>query len=115
MVLGVRGLKNKLIWIVFVDTPRSRRLNTDSKSNVLFYLTGHGGEDFLKFQDDEEISAYELADSFQQMYQKKRYNEFLFVIGKSTKHINLFTFEKFYNFKSDHHFYSFFMQKNIRD
>lgn len=62
------------------DTPRSRRLNTDSKSNVLFYLTGHGGEDFLKFQDDEEISAYELVDAFEQMYQKRRYNELLFII-----------------------------------
>jgi len=62
------------------NTPRSRRLNTDSKSNVLFYLTGHGGEDFLKFQDDEEISAYELADAFEQMHQKKRFNEFLFII-----------------------------------
>jgi len=62
------------------DTPRSRRLNTDSKSNVLLYLTGHGGEDFLKFQDNEEISAYELADAFEQMHQKKRYNELLFII-----------------------------------
>ena len=57
-----------------LDTPRSRRLNTDSKSNILFYLTGHGGENFLKFQDDEEINAFELADAFEQMNQKKRYN-----------------------------------------
>ena len=62
-----------------LDTPRSRRLNTDSKSNILFYLTGHGGENFLKFQDDEEINAFELADAFEQMNQKKRYNELLFI------------------------------------
>lgn len=62
------------------DTPRSRRLNTDSKSNILFYLTGHGGENFLKFQDDEEINAFELADAFEQMNQKKRYNELLFIV-----------------------------------
>uniref|UniRef100_F6S8C9 GPI-anchor transamidase n=2 Tax=Ciona intestinalis TaxID=7719 RepID=F6S8C9_CIOIN len=30
------------------DTPRSKRLNTDDRSNVLVYMTGHGGEDFLK-------------------------------------------------------------------
>ncbi|CBY09919.1 unnamed protein product [Oikopleura dioica] len=62
------------------DTPRSRRLGTNSKSNVLFYLTGHGGENFLKFQDDEEISAKELSDAFEQMKQKERFNELLFII-----------------------------------
>ena len=63
----------------FIDTPRSRRLNTNAKSNILFYLTGHGGENFLKFQDDEEINAFELADAFEQMKQKNRYNELLFI------------------------------------
>ena len=68
-----------LFMCLCLDTPRSRRLNTDSKSNILFYLTGHGGENFLKFQDDEEINAFELADAFEQMNQKKRYNELLFI------------------------------------
>ena len=35
--------------------------------------TGHGGENFLKFQDSEEISNVELGDAFEQMWQKKRY------------------------------------------
>ena len=35
--------------------PRSKRLLSDSGSNVLVYLTGHGGDDFLKFQDQEEM------------------------------------------------------------
>jgi len=30
------------------DTPRSKRLLSDDRSNVFVYLTGHGGEDFLK-------------------------------------------------------------------
>ncbi len=34
---------------------------------------GHGGDGFLKFQDHEEISSAELADAFQQMWQKKRF------------------------------------------
>ena len=34
--------------------------------------TGHGGENFLKFQDSEEISNEELGDAFEQMWQKKR-------------------------------------------
>ena len=36
------------------------------------YLTGHGGNEFLKFQDNEEISAFDIADAFEQMWQKKR-------------------------------------------
>lgn len=35
-------------------------------------LTGHGGNGFLKFQDSEEISNVELADAFEQMWQKRR-------------------------------------------
>ena len=31
-------------------TPRSKRLLTDEGSNLLVYMTGHGGEGFLKFQ-----------------------------------------------------------------
>lgn len=34
---------------------------------------GHGGDNFLKFQDAEEIHTVDLADAFAQMWQKKRY------------------------------------------
>ena len=37
-----------------------------------FLLLGHGGDGFLKFQDAEEISNYELGDAFEQMWQKQR-------------------------------------------
>ena len=36
-------------------------------------LSGHGGDGFLKFQDAEEVSSVELADAFEQMWQKRRY------------------------------------------
>ena len=52
--------------------PRSKRLLTDDRSNIFVYMTGHGGNEFLKFQDSEEISAFDLADAFEQMWQKKR-------------------------------------------
>ena len=54
------------------SVPRSKRLLTDERSNVFVYMTGHGGNEFLKFQDNEEISAHDIADAFEQMYQKKR-------------------------------------------
>ena len=60
--------------------PASKRLLTDEGSNVLIYMTGHGGNEFLKFQDSEEISSWDLADAFSQMREKKRYNELLFMI-----------------------------------
>ncbi|KAF2749295.1 hypothetical protein M011DRAFT_465733 [Sporormia fimetaria CBS 119925] len=62
------------------DMPRSKRLLTDDRSNILVYMTGHGGNEFLKFQDAEEISAFDLADAFEQMWEKKRYHEMLFMI-----------------------------------
>ena len=37
--------------------PRSKRLLSDGGSNVLVYLTGHGGDEFLKFQDKEQVQA----------------------------------------------------------
>ncbi|EER26706.1 glycosylphosphatidylinositol anchor biosynthesis [Coccidioides posadasii str. Silveira] len=62
------------------DVPRSKRLGSDAGSNVLVYMTGHGGDQFLKFQDSEEIGAWDLADAFGQMWEKKRYSELLFMI-----------------------------------
>lgn len=42
--------------------------------SVVFFdfLQGHGGNGFLKFQDSEEITNIELADAFEQMWQKRR-------------------------------------------
>eukprot|EP01066_Platyproteum_vivax_P004530 Platyproteum_vivax@DN15889_c0_g1_i1.p1 len=61
------------------EVPRSKRLLTNEKSNIFIYMTGHGGDEFLKFQDWEEISSQDLADAFRQMYEQKRYHKLLFV------------------------------------
>jgi phosphatidylinositol glycan class K len=58
---------------------KNKRLMTDENSNILIYMSGHGGNDFLKFQDAEEISSKDIADAFHQMHIKKRYNEILFI------------------------------------
>jgi len=62
------------------EVPRSKRLLTDDRSNILVFLTGHGGDEFLKFQDAEELSSYDIADTFAQMWEKRRYNEILFIV-----------------------------------
>lgn len=75
-------------------TPRSKQLLTNEGSNVLVYLTGHGGDGFLKFQDSEEVTSQELADAVEQMWQKRRYNEIFFMID-TCQAASLF--EKFYS------------------
>ena len=75
-------------------TPRSKRLLTDAGSNILIYMTGHGGDGFLKFQDSEEITNIELADAFEQMWAKRRYNEIFFMIDTCQA---ASMFQKFYS------------------
>ncbi|ORY86413.1 GPI-anchor transamidase precursor [Protomyces lactucae-debilis] len=62
------------------EQPASKKLLSDENSNILIYMAGHGGNEFLKFQDAEEISAFDIADAIAQMHEKRRYNEILFMI-----------------------------------
>ncbi|CAF3089142.1 unnamed protein product [Rotaria sp. Silwood2] len=86
----VRILTNRLPEV----TPVSKRLLSDETSNIFIYMTGHGGDGFLKFQDNEEISAIELADVIEQMWRKKRYHELFFVVDTCQAAT---LFEKFYS------------------
>jgi phosphatidylinositol glycan class K len=60
-------------------TPRSKKLLPGPKSNVLVYITGHGGAGFIKFQDQVELRDGEISDAIAQMYARRRYNEILFL------------------------------------
>jgi len=42
-------------------------------------MSGHGGNEFLKFQDAEEINSADIAEALQQMHLKRRYHEILFI------------------------------------
>lgn len=57
-----------------------RRLDTDSSSRLLIYLTGHGGEGFLKFHDQQELTASDLGDALLQMWLQGRYGEALILV-----------------------------------
>ena len=57
-------------------------------------MSGHGGDGFLKFQDAEEISNIELADVMEQMWQKRRYNQLLFMVDTCQAES---MFQKFYS------------------
>jgi phosphatidylinositol glycan class K len=61
-------------------TPDSRRLHSDANSTVLVYLTGHGGDGFLKFHDQTELLATDLAAAIKSMHSAGRYKELLLVL-----------------------------------
>ncbi|XP_058084757.1 uncharacterized protein LOC131232500 isoform X2 [Magnolia sinica] len=60
--------------------PRSKRLLSDEGSHILLYMTGHGGDEFLKFQDNEELQSRDLADVVKQMKEKRRFKELLIMV-----------------------------------
>ncbi|KAK7282069.1 hypothetical protein RIF29_10587 [Crotalaria pallida] len=68
--------------------PRSKRLLSDEGSHILLYMTGHGGDEFLKFQDSEELQSHDLADAVKQMKEEAEskeqglYLEFLICLFK---------------------------------
>lgn len=61
------------------NVPNSKRINTDENSNIFIFMSGHGGNNFLKFQDSEEISSEDLSDAFKEMYKNKKYKSILFI------------------------------------
>ncbi|PNW84667.1 hypothetical protein CHLRE_03g153800v5 [Chlamydomonas reinhardtii] len=62
------------------EVPLSRRMLSDNSSNVLVYLSGHGGDEFMKFNDVEELLAQDLADALAQMSEKGRFREMLLIV-----------------------------------
>lgn len=60
-------------------TSNQKRMRSSSRSNVLVYLSGHGGEEFFKFRDVEELSATQLKDAIIDMKIRNRFNNLLVV------------------------------------
>ncbi|PHT44931.1 GPI-anchor transamidase [Capsicum baccatum] len=60
--------------------PRSKRLLSDEGSHILLYMTRHGGDEFLKFQDSEELQSHDLSDAVKQMKEKRRFKELLIMV-----------------------------------
>jgi glycosylphosphatidylinositol transamidase (GPIT) subunit GPI8 len=56
-----------------------RSLRTDSESNLLIYVTGHGGDQFFKFQDEEELTAQDIANLMERLYQEGKFKQALFL------------------------------------
>ena len=73
-------VRNLLTGRYDATTPKSKRLDSDEHSNLFVYLTGHGGDEFLKFHDADELSAKELALVFAEMRAKRRFKRCILVV-----------------------------------
>lgn len=58
-------------------TPPSKALRSTNESSVLVFLTGHGGEGFLKFQDAEEVTSGDIAAAIRDMHLGGRFRRLL--------------------------------------
>eukprot|EP00887_Chlorella_sp_A99_P000822 scaffold5.g822.t1 len=58
-------------------TPAGKRLLSGRNSSVLLFLTGHGGDEFLKFHDHEELLAADIGSAVGQMWAGGRYGQLL--------------------------------------
>ncbi len=83
--IGIAPFSSELLSLfdsgrIVPGTPTSKRLLSDENSNVLIYMTGHGGNGYLKFQDSEEISSKDIAFVIEEMHLKRRYHELLIAV-----------------------------------
>ncbi|KAJ9454348.1 GPI-anchor transamidase [Diplonema papillatum] len=60
--------------------PTNKRLDSDEDSNVLIFLSGHGGDKFLKFQDATEVTSEDLIQSLWQMRLRRRFRSVLLIV-----------------------------------
>mmetsp|Transcript_29310 Transcript_29310/g.33731 ORF Transcript_29310/g.33731 Transcript_29310/m.33731 type:complete len:404 (-) Transcript_29310:20-1231(-) len=67
-------------------TPSNRKLHLNAESNVIVYLTGHGGDNFLKFQDVEELMSNDVYGVFRQMHWLNRYSGMLAIVDTCQAH-----------------------------
>ena len=60
--------------------PKSKRLLSTKNSNLLLYITGHGGENYMKFQDAEQIFGEDLNGILVEMRRMERYDNAMIVV-----------------------------------
>ena len=68
-----------LLGIHAAYTPENKRLKTNAASNVVVFVAGHGGDEFLKFKDWDLLLQQQLAAAVQQMQQLKRFYNMLLI------------------------------------
>ena len=59
---------------------QQQQLNLNENSKIFIYITGHGGNEFIKFHDNEELSAQDIALVINNLYSRKLYKEIFIII-----------------------------------
>jgi glycosylphosphatidylinositol transamidase (GPIT) subunit GPI8 len=68
-----------LSGIHYSMTPLHKQLLSGENDTLLFYMTGHGGDGFMKFHDKEELASHDLAVSFQLAKEKGKFKNALVI------------------------------------
>ena len=62
------------------ETPASLRLKSGSDRNLIVYMTGHGGNEYFKFREHQELRATEFAAAIHNLHAQKRYRVIQIII-----------------------------------
>ena len=60
-------------------TPRYRRLEVDSESQIFVYFTGHSAVGYTKFQDYEDVDANDIAHAIEHLWRAASYSQLLWI------------------------------------
>ncbi|MCQ1537395.1 ABC transporter substrate-binding protein [Methanocalculus taiwanensis] len=55
-------------------------LESDSRSRLLLFMTGHGGPGFLDFPDDDHLTRSRFQETIQRMAEEERFSRMLIVV-----------------------------------
>lgn len=54
-------------------------IQSNSNSSLLIYVSGHGGDQFFKFQDEEEVTSTDIANLMDALSSRNRFKQALFI------------------------------------
>lgn len=59
---------------------KSQRLLSDEVSTIYIFLSGHGGDGFLKFRDNDELSSEQFASGIYSLFTFKKYKHLVVIL-----------------------------------
>jgi phosphatidylinositol glycan class K len=59
--------------------PLSQKLLSDENSDIMFYFSGHSGDEFFKIQDSKVLYARDIGIALDIAYKKKKYKRIMFI------------------------------------
>lgn len=75
----VGALLSVLTGLQRSQTPKNKRLHSNRNSALVVFLSGHGGDEFLKFSDWEVLLQQQLTETVEMMSTLKRFKRMLLI------------------------------------